>query len=64
MKYPLGVQAADLLAIALVIVAVTAFALGERDLAIASDLPAIYWLAVGIASLRAAVQVGRPGTRT
>jgi hypothetical protein len=63
MKYSAGVQVADLLAIALTLTAVTAFLMGERDLARANDLEAIYWLAVGVVSLRAAVQVGRPGAR-
>jgi hypothetical protein len=40
-----------------------AFVLGEAALAHAEDLHALYWLAVGVASLRGAVQAGRPGAR-
>jgi hypothetical protein len=53
----------DVLAVALVIAAGAAFVLGEAALARADDLQAIYWLAVGIVSLRAGVQVARPGVR-
>jgi hypothetical protein len=51
----------DILAVALVLVAGTTFVLGELALSRAEDLQALYWLAVGIVSLRAAVQIGRPG---
>jgi hypothetical protein len=51
----------DLLAIGLVVAAGGAFAAGELALARAEDLHAIYWLAVGAVSLRAAVQIARPG---
>jgi hypothetical protein len=54
----------DVLAIALVVGAVGAFVAGEGALARADDLRAVYWLAVGIVSLRAAVQVARPGTKS
>jgi len=53
----------DSLAIALVGLAGIAFILGERALARAEDLRAIYWLAVGVFSLRASVQLGRPGAK-
>jgi hypothetical protein len=53
----------DVLAIALVLAAAAAFVMGESALAHAEDLRAIYWLAVGVVSLRAAVQIGRPGAR-
>jgi hypothetical protein len=56
-------QLVDVLALALVIAAGAAFVLGEAALARADDLQAIYWLAVGIVSLRAGVQVARPGAR-
>jgi hypothetical protein len=56
-------QLVDVLALALVIAAGAAFVLGESALARADDLQAIYWLAVGIVSLRAGVQVARPGAR-
>ncbi|HEY1696883.1 MAG TPA: hypothetical protein VGG39_32210 [Polyangiaceae bacterium] len=51
----------DALAIMLLVAATTAFVLGERALARAEDLSAMYWLVVGIVSLQAAVQVARPG---
>jgi hypothetical protein len=54
----------DVLAVALLVAAAAAFVLGEAALARAADLHAIYWLVVGIASLRAAVQVARPGKIT
>jgi hypothetical protein len=50
----------DWLAIALLLVAGAAFVVGEVALAHSEDLHALYWLAVGVASLRAAVQIGRP----
>jgi hypothetical protein len=53
----------DALAIALAVGAGAAFLVGERSLAAADDLHALYWLAVGIASLVAAVQVARPGAK-
>jgi hypothetical protein len=53
----------DVLAVALVIAAGAAFVLGEAALARADDLQAIYWLAVGVVSLRGGVQVARPGVR-
>jgi hypothetical protein len=56
-------QLVDALAIALVIAAGVAFVLGETALTRAEDLRAIYWLAVGVVSLRAAVQVARPGAK-
>jgi hypothetical protein len=54
----------DVLAIVLVVAAGGAFVAGEGALARSDDLRAIYWLAVGIVSLRAAVQVARPGTKS
>jgi hypothetical protein len=53
----------DVLAVTLLVAAGAAFVLGESALARAEDLHALYWLAVGVASLRAATQVARPGTR-
>jgi hypothetical protein len=55
---------ADVLAVALVVAAGGAFFAGEGALARAEDLRAVYWLAVGVVSLRAAVQVARPGTKS
>ena len=51
----------DVLALALVVGSGGAFVAGEAALARAEDLHAIYWLAVGVVSLRAAVQIARPG---
>jgi hypothetical protein len=53
----------DLLAIALLVAAATAFVLGEGALSRAEDLLALYWLAVGVVSLRAASQIARPGAK-
>lgn len=53
----------DALAIALAVGAGAAFILGERALAAADDMRAIYWLAVGVVSLQASVQVARPGAK-
>jgi hypothetical protein len=57
-------QLVDVLAIVLVVAAAVAFVFGENALARAEDLRAMYWLAVGVVSLRAAVQVARPGAKT
>lgn len=56
-------QLADFLAIGLVIAAAVAFLLGESALTRAEDLHALYWLAVGVTSVRAAVLVARPGAK-
>jgi hypothetical protein len=56
-------QWSDALAIALAVGAGAAFLLGERALATADDLRAIYWLIVGVASLQACVRVAKPGAR-
>jgi hypothetical protein len=56
-------QPVDVLAIALVLGAAVAFVLGEAALAGAEDLHALYWLCVGVVSLRAAVQIARPGAK-
>ena len=60
MKYPREMTIADLLAIALLIVAAVAFWLGNTALAKTEDLKAFYWLAVGFVTVRAAVQIVRP----
>lgn len=57
-------QLVDVLAIVLVVAAGAAFAVGESALSRAEDLQALYWLAVGIVSLRAAVKIGQPGAKT
>ncbi len=56
-------QLVDVLAIALVAAAGVTLVLGEAALARADDLHAVYWLAVGLVSLRAGVQVARPGAK-
>ena len=53
----------DALAIALALGAASAFFFGERALAAADDMRAIYWLAVGVVTLQAAVQVAKPGAK-
>jgi len=57
-------QLVDVLAIALLIAAGASFVVGEGALTRAEDLQAIYWLAVGVVSLRAAVQIARPGAKS
>ncbi len=57
-------QLVDLFAIALLLAAATAFVLGEGALARAEDLVALYWMIVGVFSLRAATQIARPGAKT
>jgi len=37
--------------------------IGEMALARTEDLHAMYWLAVGVACLRAGVQIARPGAK-
>ncbi|HEY8088862.1 MAG TPA: hypothetical protein VIF09_13475 [Polyangiaceae bacterium] len=54
-------QLVDLLAVALLVAAATAFVMGESALARAEDLQALYWLIVGVVSLRAGVAIARPG---
>jgi hypothetical protein len=51
----------DVLAVLLLVGAAVAFAFGSAALARAEDLRALYWLAVGIISVRAAVHMARPG---
>jgi hypothetical protein len=53
----------DALAIALAVGAGAAFLCGERALAAADDMRAIYWLAVGVVALQASVQIAKPGAR-
>jgi hypothetical protein len=56
-------QWTDALAIVLAVAAGAAFFAGEQALANAEDLRALYWLVVGVVSLRGAVQIARPGAR-
>ena len=51
----------DVLAAVLVVGAAAAFTFGAMALARASDVEAIYYLAIGIVALRAGVQLVRPG---
>jgi hypothetical protein len=53
----------DALAIALIAGAGAAFFAGEIAIAHTEDLRAVYWLVVGIVSVRAGVQIARPGAR-
>ena len=57
-------QVVDALAVALVLAAGVSFVLGEGALSRAEDLNAIYWLVVGVVSLRAATLIARPGAKT
>ncbi len=54
-------HAFDVVAGLLVVLAVVAFAVGSSALARAEDIHALYWLVVGVVSMRAAVQLARPG---
>jgi len=54
-------QAFDVVAALLVVLAVVAFAVGNSALARAEDIHALYWLVVGVVSMRAAVQLAKPG---
>ncbi len=54
-------QAFDVVAALLVVIAVAAFAIGNSALARAEDIHALYWLVVGVVSMRAAVQLAKPG---
>ncbi len=53
----------DVLAIALVVGAASAFFLGELAIARTEDLRALYWLAVGVVCVRAGAQIARPGAK-
>lgn len=54
-------QVLDVLAAALVAGAATAFTFGAMALARASDIEALYFLVIGIVSLRSGIQLARPG---
>ena len=54
-------QVVDVLAVALLLAAAVSFVMGESALARAEDLQALYWLVVGVVSLRAGVHIARPG---
>jgi hypothetical protein len=53
------VHSSDVVASLLVLGSCAAFALGSSALARAEDLTSLYWLAVGFASVRAALSVVR-----
>lgn len=63
MKLLRDVQLVDALAVALLVAAGVSFFMGSAALARADDLKALYWLLVGIVTVRAAVQVARPGAK-
>ena len=54
-------QAFDVVAVLLVVLAVIAFAVGNAALAKAEDIHALYWLIVGVVSMRSAIQLAKPG---
>jgi hypothetical protein len=56
-------QVMDAVAILLTVAAGLAFLVGERALVRVDDMQAIYWLIVGMASLYAAVKLGKPGAK-
>jgi hypothetical protein len=53
----------DLLLLALALAAALSVVASEAALADAQDLRGVYWLALGAVSLRAAIQITRPGVR-
>jgi hypothetical protein len=50
----------DVVALLMVVAAGAAFGVGASSLARAEDLKALYWLAVGVVTVRSAVQIVRP----
>jgi hypothetical protein len=63
MKVTRGLALADGVAVLLLVAAATSFWLGASALARAEDLKALYWLVVGVVTVRAAVEVVRPGAK-
>ena len=63
MRYLRDMQLADALAVVLLLAAGVSFWFGSAALARAEDLKALYWLLVGVVTVRAAVQVVRPGAK-
>jgi hypothetical protein len=51
----------DAVAILVLLLAVAAFGVGQAALSRAEDLEALYWLAIGVVGVRAAVQLAKPG---
>jgi len=56
-------EVTDVLAILMAVAAGVSFIVGDRALARAEDIHALYWLVVGMASLYAAVQMAKPGAK-
>ena len=54
-------QAIDVVGLSLLVLSAAAIVFGQAALARGDDFDALYWLAVGIAGLAAAVQITRPG---
>lgn len=53
-------QLLDVLAALLVLASAVAFGLGATALARSSDVEALYWLVVGVVSVRAGVALAKP----
>ena len=63
MSYLRRMPIADALAVVLLAAATAAFWVGNSALAHADDVKALYWLIVGAVTVRAAVQILRPGAK-
>jgi hypothetical protein len=63
MKWLRDLALADGVAVVLLAASATSFWLGSSALARAEDLKAFYWLVVGVVTVRAAVEVARPGAK-
>ncbi len=63
MKRVRSAYVGDVVAIVLLIMSAAAFLVGSSSLARAEDLKALFWLVVGVVSVRGAVVVARPGGR-
>jgi hypothetical protein len=64
MKRARSAYVGDAVAIALLAMAAGAFLVGSNALARSEDLKALFWLVVGVVSVRGAVVVARPGGRS
>ena len=53
----------DVIALVMLAGSAVALGLGGSALARAEDLSAVYWLVVGVVTLRASVQIARSGVR-
>jgi hypothetical protein len=56
-----SVQVIDVVGLFLLVLSAAAIVFGQGALARGDDFDALYWLAVGLAGLAAAVQITRPG---